>query len=330
MTDLSQFNHLGGYGRAPRKGEPKWSCIAGIAREGARVPGACNHLRYRAEPLVIFGISPIEAGRLATERADQGFDLGRRRRRLRRDGVAFLAGVVSYPLPKKFVEGDPSEKDAHRRWRDMTLNWLIKIFGEHLQRVVEHADENFLHLHYYVVPKLLPDDRLNLHEIHPGRRMKRDAAETGASKKDQDAAYRSGMSRFQDDFYFEVSRNFGHDRDGPRRMRVSRMQHKMQTAMEQEGVRQQVAFAAERAAFDREIAQRRAELDREYARRMAEADQRERQSAEANADLRAACTLLKGRFIAERAGRQAAEALAAALQAQLAEQHEDAPLRFVA
>src|SRR5665647_408046 len=91
-----QFIHLGGYGRSPRKGQPIWSCVAGITAEGARVPSASRHIRYRGEPKILHGASPLEAGRLATERADRAYDHGRRLRRLRRDGIALLAGVVSY------------------------------------------------------------------------------------------------------------------------------------------------------------------------------------------------------------------------------------------
>jgi len=88
-----------GYGRSPRKNAPKWSCIAGITREGARIPGAANHIKYPSTPKLLYGCSPLEAGRLAAERADQAYDHGRRRRRLRRDGIALLAGVfVASPV----------------------------------------------------------------------------------------------------------------------------------------------------------------------------------------------------------------------------------------
>jgi hypothetical protein len=327
MTDKSQFHHLGGYGRSPRKNAPEWSCIAGITREGARIPGAANHIKYPSTPKLLYGCSPLEAGRLATERADQAYDHGRRPRRLRRDGIALLAGVASYPVLRKLVESDAAEKEAYMRWCAMTLLWLIQQFGEHLLSVVEHADENFLHLHYYVVAKLCPDGRLNLHEIHPGRRAKRDAAEVDACKKFQDAAYRSGMSRWQDAYHYEVSRHFGHTRFGPKRMRVSRLQRLMECRMEEDKARQEAALAAEREKFDREMAQRRAEQDRAPLQIVAAVRQ---DYEKANGMLRAACVALKGRAVAERARRQAAEAEAERLRARLAALEEEAPLRFVA
>jgi hypothetical protein len=331
----SQLLHLGAYGRSPRKGEPKWSCISGITAEGARVPSASRHIRYRGEPRILHGGSPLEAGRLATERADQAYDHGRRRRRLRRDGVGLLAGVVSYPVPRQSVDEDPCDQDIYGLWLSMTLAWLLLQFGAHLHCVVEHADEQYLHIHFYVVPDLLPNLRLNLSDIHPGRRMKADAAEAGASKRYQDSAYRSGMSRWLDDYWNAVSRTFGHHRYGPKRRRVSRMQHQMENRMEEAKARQEADLAAERAAFERTQAAALAELDRERARITAAAEDSAWQTyAKPHYELQAA-------FGAERARREAAEAALAvrtraadaelaALRERLAELEPAAPVRLVA
>jgi hypothetical protein len=317
--------HLGSYGRAPWRGEPRWSCIGGITAEGARSPAASNHIAYRLEPAVLYGGSPLEAGFIALQRAAVARDA--KGRHLRCDGVALLAGVASYPIPRQLFRDMPAEGDIYRRWRNETCAWLQAQFGSHLHSIVEHADEAYMHLHFYAVPALLADGRFNLPEIHPGRRMKVDAAEAGASKRVQDAAYRCGMSRWQDTYHYDVSRFFGHDRYGPRRMRVSRMQRKMELKMQAE----QVALAAERAAFERKKAAAQAELDRERARQTAAAHESARQAyAQPNQDLRAACVVLKGRAVAERARRQALEAEAAALRARLAELEPEAPLRFVA
>jgi hypothetical protein len=321
------FICLGRYGRSPRKGEPAWSCIEGITREGARVPSASKHIRYPGEPRILHGRSPLEAGNLATERADQAFDHGCRRRRLRRDGIALLAGVVSYPVPRQSVDEDPCDQDVYGWWRAMTVDWLVMQFGDHLHSVVEHADERFLHLHFYVVPQLQPNLRLNLNHIHPGERMKTDAAEAGACKKFQDAAYRSGMSRWQDDYWFEVGRNFGHDRYGPRRQRVSRIQRQMEKRMDTENARQKAALVTERDSFESEMAQRRADFDREGVQI---ADTLRQEYEKPIMKLRAGCIALKGRVDAERARRQAADAEIVALRARLAELEPQTSLSLVA
>ncbi len=316
MTNKSQFIHLGAYGRSPRKSEPAWSCVSGITREGARIPGAANHVRYARPPNILYGGSPVEAGRLAIERADCAFDHGRRRRRLRRDGKALLAGVVSYPVPREVVENDPAERAVYLRWREMTLQFLIQDFDEHLMSVVEHTDEPQLHLHFYAVPTLLADGHLDLHKIHPGQRAKWDAKEADACKKFQDAAYRSGLSRWQDAYHYEVSRYFGHMRFGPKRARVSRLQRLMERRLEEAKARQDAALAAENDRFEREMAQRRAEQDRAPLQIVAAVRQ---DYEKANGMLRAACVELKGRVDAERAGRQAAETENAALRDRVAE-----------
>jgi hypothetical protein len=242
----------------------------------------------------LFGVSPVEAGNLAIERGDQARDA--KGRRLRRDGVVLLCGVVSYPVLKAILLNDPDENEKHKRWRREVVEWLKRTFGNHLKSIVEHGDEDRLHLHFYVVPELKADGRLDLDEIHPGRRMKLAAAEAGASKKVQDAAYRRGMERWQDEFHYDVSRGFGHERFLPRRARVIRQERQAQKRVEKEAARRraelelaQVEFEAEMAARRSELALAAAELERSAAQTRAEiAHQREmleRRKAETEAEL---------------------------------------------
>ena len=160
------------------------------------------------------------------------------------------------------------------------------------------------------------------------------------------------MSRWQDDYHYEVSRHFGHTRCGPKRMRVSRLQRLMEKRMEEEKARQEAALAADRDMLDDEMAEQRAEVDHErgeiaaarrsawqtyakpyhelkqrHAQLIAEAGQCARQSAKEIADLEATCTALKGRILAERAQR---DADIAALRERVAELEQAASLRFVA
>ena len=264
---FSQFIHLGAYGAKPRAGEPHWACIEGITEEGARVPKASRHLAYRGKPTLLCGVPPGEAGWCALALAPEARDA--KGRRLRCDGALLVAGIASYPMLRRFVNDDPVEQDIYAHWRDTTLKWLQTMFGEHLRSVVEHDDEEFLHLHFYVVPKLLPGGQLDLPAFHPGREMKAAAAEAGASKKNQDCAYRRGMERFQDDYHFAVGRIFGHARFGAKRRRVSRAERKMQIAMEEEGARQRAALDSAWAELDRKRAMTEIELTRRDRRQMA-------------------------------------------------------------
>ncbi len=315
---LSQFLHLGSYGRTPHRGAPSWSCIGGITSEGARSPAASNHIPYRREPVVLYGGSPLEAGFLAQQRAAVARDaIGRR---LRCDGIALLAGVVSYPIPRKLFRDMPAEADLHGLWRNETSGWLQAQFDVSLECIVEHCDEAYYHLHFYAVPELRADGRLNVNDIHPGRRMKAAAAEAGAAKKHQDAAYRRGMERWQDTFHHDVSRRFGHDRFGPRRMRVSRRQHLMEKRIEE----QQTALAAERAALKRQQAAARVETERERAQQTADLHQAYARPYQDLQQRQARLAQLRA------ADNQAAAATIAALRDRLAECEPEVATRLVA
>ena len=73
-------------------------------------------------------------------------------------------------MPRQDIESDPAEQEIYLRWRALTLLFLMYAFGEHLKSVLEHADETQrLHLHFYVVPALLPR-RSPQHSRHSSRR----------------------------------------------------------------------------------------------------------------------------------------------------------------
>jgi hypothetical protein len=196
------------------------------------VPKASRHIAYPQTPRILRGVSPVEAGRKALEVGTGARDAAGRR--LRADGRLLVAGVASYPIPRDIFYQMPAEGDIYSWWCTQTCDWLEGQFGVHFVSAVEHRDENFNHLHFYLVPSQLPDGRLNLHEFHPGRRMKHDAAEVGASKKDQDTAYRRGMERWQDEYHYDVSEYFGHKRWGVKRWRLERMEQKKNKEMEEE------------------------------------------------------------------------------------------------
>ena len=228
------------------------------------------------------------------------------------------------------------------------LRFLKRNFRDHLKSVVEHVDERFLHIHFYIVPELRADRRLDMVEIHPGLRMKADAKEAGASKKHHEPAYCSGLSRWQDDYWWAVSRHLGHTRFGPRRMRVSRRQRLMERQMEEAAAREQATLDAdrkqmeeeqarrraaldvERRQFDQEMAGRRVDLESAHAQRMTEADERGQLAAKAIANLVAAHRISKRHIGEERARRLAAEAEVERLRVRLAELEQATSLACVA
>jgi hypothetical protein len=218
-----QFIHMNGYGRTPGRGRKSYETIEGVTAEAARIKGNAPHVPYPNEPTIVYGVSPIEVGQEATRLAFQAKDcLGRR---LKSDGVVLVAGVATYPIPVADMGAFASDRDVYSLWVARTLEWLLR---EHdgLTSVVEHTDEGFLNLHFYSLPLLGAGDQLNFAPAHPGRRALKEARERGGEPAVQQAAYTNEMVAWQDRYYLEVSKFFGHDRYGPRRKRVDRVRHK--------------------------------------------------------------------------------------------------------
>ena len=69
------------------------------------------------------------------------------------------------------------------------LNGLKTKYGDNLKSVVEHTDEAYPHLHFYVVPKL--GDRFD--SVHDGYRAANEAKAQGLKKGAQNGAYKSAM-----------------------------------------------------------------------------------------------------------------------------------------
>src|SRR5258707_636767 len=122
MSSYHQFGHMELYGVTPPKRAKKWECVSGITREGARAPGACYHVKYPKVPVIVYGVSPVEAGAVAKKRAAVARDSAGRR--LRCDGKILAAIVLSYPVPRQFVEQHANEKAKYAEWCQKSAEWL--------------------------------------------------------------------------------------------------------------------------------------------------------------------------------------------------------------
>ena len=197
-----QFLHIEAYARHGSKqhGQPrKWSARE-IAAEAMREPDACPHVEQPQPPQVLHGCTPAEAAKLAHDWADGSKDA--KGRKLRADGLALAAGVVSLPA---------EQRQDWPRFREATVAWLREQYGERLRSVVEHTDEAHPHLHFYAVP--LPGERFEV--LHPGRQAAAKKAQQGAKKGAQNAAYKAAMVGWQDDFQNAVAAHFALTRRGP-------------------------------------------------------------------------------------------------------------------
>ena len=204
-----QFLHLESYARHGSKqhGQPrKWSARE-IAAEAMREPDACPHVEQPQPPQVLHGCTPAEAAKLAHDWADSSKDA--KGRKLRADGLALAAGVVSLPA---------EQRQDWPRFREATVAWLREQYGERLRSVVEHTDETHPHLHFYAVP--LPGERFEV--LHPGRQAAAEKARQGAKKGAQNAAYKQAMVGWQDGFQNAVAAHFALTRRGPGKRRLTR------------------------------------------------------------------------------------------------------------
>lgn len=211
-----QFIRLESYARVGAKqtllkpGAPeiirKWS-LRDVEAEALREPGACPHVKAPLPPTLVYGFPLNETMASATEWASQARDaLGRK---LRKDGLCLVAGVVSLPVSRA---GDwPA-------FRYDVVQWLQHRYGERLRTVLEHHDEANPHLHFYVVPQLWED----FDSLHPGRAAARFAKSDGQLKGSQNRAYSRAMRNFQDEFWLEMASGHGLARVGPGRRRLSR------------------------------------------------------------------------------------------------------------
>ncbi len=241
---LIQSMHLNGYGRTPGRRQEPYATIEGIVAEATRVPANSPRVSHPVKPKLIYGADPRDVGVEAVSLSLLAND--RIGRRLRSNGAVLLAGVVSYPMPVSCMGEFVSDYDVYHHWRTLVVDWLKLEHGDRLKSVVEHVDEDMLHLHFFSLPTIGIDNRLDFAQAHPGRHSLNAAVDRGVCKAAQQAAYTQAMIDYQDRLHSQVSVLFGHERVGPRRRRIERERHKV--------IRQ--------AEFD--LSRRRAELEFEF------------------------------------------------------------------
>lgn len=224
-----QFIHLDSYARVGSKQQRtdkktgritetrKWSA-RDIAAEAEREPDACRHVERPLPPAVLHGVMPAEAVRLAEEWAAGSKDV--QGRALRKDGLCLAAGVVSLPS---------EQADDWPLFREATVAWLKQQYGDRLRSVVEHTDEEHPHLHFYCVP--FAGERFEA--VHAGRQAAAKNAQEGGQKGAQNAAFKTAMRGWQDDFANAVAAHFGLARLGPKKRRLTRSAWKAEQAQAQ-------------------------------------------------------------------------------------------------
>ncbi len=239
QKQTSQFMHLDLYSRAGVHYTTKNSTVAkasssDVINEALRVDGFTSHI-------IADGFTPTPPTYLYSQ-DDKGLDqhyaemleqvasekdvLGRK---VKSDKNILLAGVVSYPKPRLADNWTMDDRQNYLLFKEQTIVFLKEHWGDNLLCVLEHTDEQYPHLHFYVTNK---NSIASTPELHPGHaeniRIENAAkqANVPVNKREQSAAYKEAMRSFQDEFYNTVSIYCGLDRLGPKTQRLSRPEWK--------------------------------------------------------------------------------------------------------
>lgn len=204
---MHQFIHINSYSlTTPKKAKEGGHSVKSIVGEANRVPGNHPHVKEPLPPVLLHGKSLDYLEQTCESWAASMTDA--KGRKLRKDALCLVAGVVSAPA---------EIGDGWQAFRDESVAWLKRKYGDQLQTVVEHTDEDQPHIHFYVVPKR----GARFETIHEGRAAS-DAIKGTKVKASKEIAYNAAMTRFQDDFGASVAQRHGMDRLGPGAPRVSR------------------------------------------------------------------------------------------------------------
>ena len=246
-----QFNHIESYGRTAGKGKQGGHSLTSIIAEVERIDGPCNHVENPKPPILLDGVMPHDAQKMAEKWAETVTDA--RGHKLRKDALCMIGGVISFP--DGYENWDGYKKDA--------IKWLKTEFGEGLKSVVEHTDEGHHHIHFYVVAK----DGERFESIHKGLKAGnavdpkrgergRDKVEAGNMRQKARNAYKSEMGLYQDRFYDEVSKKYGLLRLGPKKRRLPNSQYKAEIREAKHQAKLMAEIQAENArlkAFEAQI-----------------------------------------------------------------------------
>ncbi len=147
------------------------------------------------------------------------YSSAKRMRKTAQNRQVFASGTCSYPKPWLFIADSPFLKE-YEDWKSECLNFLKMEFGNDLFHVLEHRDERYAHLHFFVMPKLKPDGSICL-TAHPGRYSNELNWKLNPSVKRE--KYKQAMRDLLNRFYQFVSSKFGFSRKSENvRKRVSR------------------------------------------------------------------------------------------------------------
>lgn len=231
-----QFAHIQTWSKKPNK---VGQSIDQVIDEATRVPEFSTHVADPQPPRMLLGDPSTfraahdahVASRSTVVRKADGSVVSRA---IRSDRHTMASIVMSYPVPRRAIETD-EQRAALSRWERRNMAWLQERYGDQVKVIIAHDDEEYPHLHAW----LLPDDPgADATTLHPGKLAKKqaeadakhDGIEPREAVKRGNRALKLAMTAWQDDYYTHVGALEGLTRSGPKRRRLTREQWKAEKA----------------------------------------------------------------------------------------------------
>jgi len=187
----SQFFKVAAYSSKSKNGKRS---AQQIVNEAMRIAGFCNHVSKPKTPKILYGESPIDAVYKFESVKSKYVD--KAARKLRKDGIFLLSGVISFPTLK--VEG---------KLINDCITFLKEHYGSSLKSVIAHDDESeHFHLHFYCIPSADEQSVFSIESVHPGIFAKNHCKGT---RNQKDVAYKRAMQQQNEVFYNKVSIKHG-------------------------------------------------------------------------------------------------------------------------
>lgn len=197
-----------------RKADKGGRTVAWILDEVSRLPHACGHVKKPGKPIMVYGCSIEELRELhdvGTANARVTLPNGKTRA-LSVGQNTLLTIIASHPFLSEETVSDLPKMAIYEAWERDTVQWLKDLYGSEFMSAVRHTDESHMHIHAYVFPK-----DLKANHPHPGMnalRLEREAAiargkSLTAAAELGDAAYKSAMAIWQNDYQVRVAAKHG-------------------------------------------------------------------------------------------------------------------------
>lgn len=222
-----QFVHLESYSR---KADAKGRSTYFIFSEASRKPEASVHVAKSLSPVVVHGVGIEDVQKIHDDAAAVATIAvkGGHVRKVARDKKTLHTVVASHPLTMSEIRADPAKRFEAEEWERRTIYWLQQQYGSDLKSVIRHEDEEYFHIHAYVLP--LNEPGMSALKFHPGVTKKREIMAAGPNEgedpkvlsKRADAGYKQAMRKWQDSYHEAVAVPCGLTRLGPQRRRLSR------------------------------------------------------------------------------------------------------------